>query len=104
MIRRPPRSTLFPYTTLFRSHAEQVVLGDRQVARVGLEHVIAVQRVAQRRGLEPREERCVARAGAGAEQLVEVALRAAVQVVGHGHRPWPTGSITSSVTTTCGGR
>src|SRR5688572_32552807 len=24
MIRRPPRSTLFPYTTLFRSHVEQV--------------------------------------------------------------------------------
>src|SRR5258705_6508810 len=24
MIRRPPRSTLFPYTTLFRSHAEGV--------------------------------------------------------------------------------
>src|SRR5260370_15303532 len=24
MIRRPPRSTLFPYTTLFRSHAEAV--------------------------------------------------------------------------------
>src|SRR2546422_8319089 len=24
MIRRPPRSTLFPYTTLFRSHALQV--------------------------------------------------------------------------------
>src|SRR5688572_31368746 len=23
MARRPPRSTLFPYTTLFRSHAEQ---------------------------------------------------------------------------------
>src|SRR3989441_6377317 len=23
MIRRPPRSTLFPYTTLFRSHAEE---------------------------------------------------------------------------------
>src|SRR2546427_8122232 len=23
MIRRPPRSTLFPYTTLFRSHGEQ---------------------------------------------------------------------------------
>src|SRR5260221_6289091 len=26
MIRRPPRSTLFPYTTLFRSSAEQVRL------------------------------------------------------------------------------
>src|SRR2546422_2113005 len=25
MIRRPPRSTLFPYTTLFRSHENQVV-------------------------------------------------------------------------------
>src|SRR3712207_7794132 len=24
MIRRPPRSTLFPYTTLFRSHQPQV--------------------------------------------------------------------------------
>src|SRR3712207_6956315 len=26
MIRRPPRSTLFPYTTLFRSHDDGVVL------------------------------------------------------------------------------
>src|SRR5689334_23561257 len=25
MLRRPPRSTLFPYTTLFRSHAEEIV-------------------------------------------------------------------------------
>src|SRR6266536_3918504 len=24
MIRRPPRSTLFPYTTLFRSHCDQL--------------------------------------------------------------------------------
>src|SRR5258705_5980964 len=27
MIRRPPRSTLFPYTTLFRSDAQVVYLG-----------------------------------------------------------------------------
>src|SRR5256885_5769455 len=27
MIRRPPRSTLFPYTTLFRSHARQNACG-----------------------------------------------------------------------------
>src|SRR2546429_3958168 len=26
MIRRPPRSTLFPYTTLFRSHANGVIV------------------------------------------------------------------------------
>src|SRR6266446_3824020 len=35
MIRRPPRSTLFPYTTLFRSHGEIAVRaldgGDRLV-------------------------------------------------------------------------
>src|SRR5258706_8928304 len=28
MIRRPPRSTLFPYTTLFRSNYQQLDLGD----------------------------------------------------------------------------
>src|SRR3989475_11716787 len=28
MIRRPPRSTLFPYTTLFRSHAPGAVVPD----------------------------------------------------------------------------
>src|SRR2546426_3620431 len=26
MIRRPPRSTLFPYTTLFRSHSDAIAL------------------------------------------------------------------------------
>src|SRR2546422_4246125 len=31
MIRRPPRSTLFPYTTLFRSRLERV--GDRAAKR-----------------------------------------------------------------------
>src|SRR5258708_31117085 len=36
MIRRPPRSTLFPYTTLFRSLAnkESVVLAGELLARV----------------------------------------------------------------------
>src|SRR2546422_5666684 len=34
MIRRPPRSTLFPYTTLFRSKlpGDQVALGEAQVS------------------------------------------------------------------------
>src|SRR2546429_6399681 len=31
MIRRPPRSTLFPYTTLFRSHVSQVVFMTGQI-------------------------------------------------------------------------
>src|SRR5258708_13049385 len=53
MIRRPPRSTLFPYTTLFRSvvddaarirpHAEQVVVLE--------EAVVAVCRMGDHQGL-----------------------------------------------------
>src|SRR2546429_4979204 len=35
MIRRPPRSTLFPYTTLFRSRREQRPGGDRLGAEPG---------------------------------------------------------------------
>src|SRR2546427_10851985 len=31
MIRRPPRSTLFPYTTLFRSNPEDSLAGTRKV-------------------------------------------------------------------------
>src|SRR2546430_13524567 len=34
MIRRPPRSTLFPYTTLFRSHASEY-RGPHVVAAIG---------------------------------------------------------------------
>src|SRR5688572_31782807 len=37
MIRRPPRSTLFPYTTLFRS----LGVGDRIVAVAGVDRVVA---------------------------------------------------------------
>src|SRR2546429_4637224 len=32
MIRRPPRSTLFPYTTLFRSHRDDVIVPRELVA------------------------------------------------------------------------
>src|SRR5690349_23983353 len=35
MIRRPPRSTLFPYTTLFRS-IDAVALGPEKLARPGV--------------------------------------------------------------------
>src|SRR2546421_8082821 len=31
MIRRPPRSTLFPYTTLFRSHGDEALSHSGQV-------------------------------------------------------------------------
>src|SRR2546430_9325392 len=43
MIRRPPRSTLFPYTTLFRSHFE-----DQLLAGLGREGVVVDVRAFQR--------------------------------------------------------
>src|SRR3712207_7347942 len=50
MIRRPPRSTLFPYTTLFRSGRRQAPAGadPRQAPR----HALAASRVA-----DPRQGR-----------------------------------------------
>src|SRR5256886_4626427 len=39
MIRRPPRSTLFPYTTLFRSRKYLLASLDQSLARMGLEYV-----------------------------------------------------------------
>src|SRR3712207_7696339 len=44
MIRRPPRSTLFPYTTLFRSEGEQAGVSGAPVVEQrdgGLHHVAA---------------------------------------------------------------
>src|SRR5256886_13028705 len=52
MIRRPPRSTLFPYTTLFRSfiedkqgrsRAEPIVLNDAVVHKGGVARVIRLR-------------------------------------------------------------
>src|SRR2546422_2164987 len=37
MIRRPPRSTLFPYTTLFRSGRRNSGVGQRVLGRLGEE-------------------------------------------------------------------
>src|SRR2546430_9306803 len=61
MIRRPPRSTLFPYTTLFRSHRyagklrQRTALAEQRV-RLGREH--PVERALHRAGNEtPRLER-----------------------------------------------
>src|SRR3712207_8728980 len=76
MIRRPPRSTLFPYTTLFRSLVRIVALveagdGRRKGGRRAL--VVAIQR--QRRpelGLGQRRRKAVE---LGFEVVAEVADR-----------------------------
>src|SRR3712207_9507864 len=46
MIRRPPRSTLFPYTTLFRSELRLVARGGPaggRLLQVGVEALVGVQ-------------------------------------------------------------
>src|SRR2546425_12063711 len=55
MIRRPPRSTLFPYTTLFRSDRHRV-RGDRRRARASVADA-EDRGVAARLDLLPRRRR-----------------------------------------------
>src|SRR3712207_7792557 len=50
MIRRPPRSTLFPYTTLFRSRGA-VDVGERGDAEVGEQPVRRVPELGDRAGV-----------------------------------------------------
>src|SRR5256885_12000612 len=52
MIRRPPRSTLFPYTTLFRSHHAHVV----RVRLQSLDHLLAEKVVVVPRSEEHTSE------------------------------------------------
>src|SRR3712207_7820133 len=47
MIRRPPRSTLFPYTTLFRSYQDSAELGLRKARGIGFR---SRNRIGSRRG------------------------------------------------------
>src|SRR5699024_11244634 len=54
MIRRPPRSTLFPYTTLFRSGCEGMAI-KRQVLRAEVEELI-LERLLESRWLQDRSE------------------------------------------------
>src|SRR5258708_18962129 len=59
MIRRPPRSTLFPYTTLFRSSARRDE--PRRWARPGPRRFAATGSDVTRRRLEPAQQRVTAR-------------------------------------------
>src|SRR3712207_7979492 len=49
MIRRPPRSTLFPYTTLFRSEDSDVVIGAVLVAGARAPKLVSREMVASMR-------------------------------------------------------
>src|SRR2546429_9835662 len=62
MIRRPPRSTLFPYTTLFRSPDERYWVTAQEVkARMLASVRERLQREYERKGLSPAQLRHVTR-------------------------------------------
>src|SRR6266404_7022853 len=95
MIRRPPRSTLFPYTTLFRSGRPPI--DDRQVhrerraaARRAVDRDEAAVRLDQRADDVEAEAgavlRAVAAAGVALEDPGELVRRNADAGVGHGER------------------
>src|SRR5438034_2272939 len=65
MLRRPPRSTLFPYTTLFRSRRSQVELA------VGAPHVVR----AVERGAVPDRHQHVVQPVARAVVVVHITSR-----------------------------
>src|SRR3712207_8761984 len=57
MIRRPPRSTLFPYTTLFRSEVLELDSGlPVERLRQDLHRVLAAEAPLAAQGLEARSE------------------------------------------------
>src|SRR2546430_14129241 len=74
MIRRPPRSTLFPYTTLFRSSRDQ---RHEREAREATERLLAEQRS---RELTARRAAARARRIAGACTVLAVAALGAAGV------------------------
>src|SRR5256885_8261487 len=55
MIRRPPRSTLFPYTTLFRSRERDIVLPASGIRRLRVTTRGRIRRIASLRVLLVRE-------------------------------------------------
>src|SRR5258705_7310821 len=76
MIRRPPRSTLFPYTTLFRSlvpaHGRRALRGRRRAGRAaGPAHAPAVPRAAVP-GRRPAQQTDRPRAGRSEEHTSEL--------------------------------
>src|SRR3712207_6990548 len=77
MIRRPPRSTLFPYTTLFRSRQKawpRAAHAERRDAQPGA----TVEGVESESGRDPGPERVLGDGPVHEEQVVP----------GHKERPW----------------
>src|SRR5256885_16470644 len=85
MIRRPPRSTLFPYTTLFRSvlqHRHHAVRVDRNVFRLVVLALHQVDDFQLAIDAVLGDEQPHGAAGRGDGAVVEFHVRSSLQVVG----------------------
>src|SRR3989442_9455523 len=111
MIRRPPRSTLFPYTTLFRSlgRAKELVCGRVEAANAFLgllgsaeradagEHIALLERLAPRLlPLAVDAGRVVWEALERGESVLLEGAQGALLDVDHGTYPYVTSSNTTA--------
>src|SRR5256885_10241990 len=80
MIRRPPRSTLFPYTTLFRSRHRRSRLGGQGVEGEGLQDLMSLAGLQQMK----REGKKIVAVVAWDYQIAQIADRAGVDLVSVG--------------------
>src|SRR2546430_17718650 len=74
MIRRPPRSTLFPYTTLFRSQ-QQLVVGLVEGPEPGALEVGELRRHRRQRIHEAHSRQLLERQAVPREQMPDLVLR-----------------------------
>src|SRR2546429_9795923 len=98
MIRRPPRSTLFPYTTLFRSEAEPLRRQERPAAKGAaprLPSVVAAQdAVTDRCDVKGVSEEC-RRKGLQRELVVRTGDRSTAAGIGRLDRQHVSGRLTA---------
>src|SRR3712207_7064695 len=74
MIRRPPRSTLFPYTALFRSHGagQLAKLANQIIVGVTIGAVAEALLLAQRGGADPAKVREALRGGFAESRILDL--------------------------------
>src|SRR5688572_32747078 len=95
MMRRPPRSTLFPYTTLFRSQSQVgavpgAVLGELDQARQDRTDEDETREHAQERGVPQGQDRKSTRLNSSHSQISYAVFRLKKNTTYNDHRPTTT--------------